>query len=227
MHISDNNILLYLTQYGLTEQKRQNLENHFVHCEKCNERIEHFSKLLAKITAENRIECEQIENDLIAYQFNELDQTRRKEVEQHLRECENCQYIVSRLKGFPGGLKNNCPQDQLSTAVKSTVLEYIQNLKSKIGTVVTLITEPLTPAPAYLGKNNSRSVRKIKHAGGNIVLNVGEYGLKTSLLSLENIELDVQITDECGLAIFQDFLPGEYQIYMKGIKISNMKYHNF
>ncbi|MBN2093122.1 zf-HC2 domain-containing protein, partial [candidate division KSB1 bacterium] len=224
MHVTDNQILLYLTQYGLTEQKRQEFESHLIHCEDCNARIEHFSGLLSKVTTENRLECEQIEDDLIDYNFGDLDTSRMEQIKLHLDECESCRYLASRLKIAMAETNENHSRKSLSLPHKYQIMENVRIIKSKIGTIINLLISPLEPAPAFMGKNETRNLKRIQHSGGDLILNLNDYGMKASLLTLNNVELDFQISDECGLAIFSDFLPGMYHILIEGVQIKKLEY---
>ncbi len=225
MHITDNQILLYLTRYGLTKEKREEIDNHLLTCVECNTKKEKFANLLAEMQQENKTECAEIENKLVDFLLGRLKGPQKQKIEAHLKTCDSCNFLYNRLdhRILTDVSTNSVPSyaEQLYKKLEN----YLHQLKSTLMTVASLIIYPLEPAPAFLGRQ-TRGLKEIHHDGGNLAINVGEADLNVHLYSTTAMKLETQKSDEFGTAIFDDFLPGEYLIQVDGYHIENIKYMN-
>lgn len=226
MHITENELLLYVTEYGLTEQKRQSVEKHINFCNSCQERLVENRSKINSFATENQLECDQVEADLVEYKLGELDKNREEEIKSHLAECENCRYLLSHLQPPTLPILDGTVSKRFPGFPKDEILSLIYQIKSSIGTFISLTIQPLEPTPVFLGEFHKNGAKKILHSGGDIILNINKKGKKVSLFSLHDLELDSQNSDEYGVAIFLDFLPGEYQIQVEDAEIKELQYHN-
>lgn len=222
MHVNDYECILYLTRFGLSEEKRQELQQHFLLCDECHQKIEYYTGLIAKSNLENETECRQIENELVDYKMDEIDKSRKEKIDRHLGECEKCRYLFDRLNLYESEAEDSVEIKTRRTSKKEELLSHIKAFRDKIGSLISITLEPLQPAPAFLGKDKTEISHKIKHTGGDILVHLNKAGQKATLLSNDNRELDRRKSDEVGMVIFDDFLPGEYQIKVPGAQISKL-----
>jgi len=223
MHITDNQILLYLTRYGLTKEKREEIDNHLLTCAECNTRKEKYSQLLAAMQRENKIECSQIENMLVDYRLDRLREAQVQKIEAHLETCDSCKFISERLNlGVLSDVREKSPTS-LSDQIQNELEKLFHQLKSKLVTFAILIIQPLEPAPAFLGRP-TRGLKQLTHNGGSLVLNIGTAYQNVHLYSMTAMKLDSRKSDEFGIVTFDDFLPGDYQIQVDGYRIDNVEY---
>lgn len=226
MHITDNQILLYLTRYGLTKEKREEINNHLLTCVECNTKKEKYSRLLTDMQQENETECTQIENQLVDFRLGKLKESQIQQIEAHLKTCDSCHFIYNRLN-FPilTDVKENSTPS-FSEQLQKELEKYLHQLKSTLMTFASLILYPLEPAPTFLGRP-TRGLKEITHQGGNLVLNIGKTDHHVHLYSTNAMKLDTQKSDEFGIVTFNDFLPGKYQIQVDGYHIENIEYVKF
>lgn len=223
MHITDNQILLYLTRYGLTKEKREEIDNHLETCDECNAKKDKYFHLLAEMQNENKMACTQIENNLVDYRLEKLDEAQNQKIEDHLKTCDSCNFIYNRLNyNKLYDIQKSSPIS-FSEQIFNELEHYLQQIKSKLVTFANLMIQPLEPAPAFLGRP-TRGLKKITHHGRSIVLNIGEADHNVHLYSMKTIKLDTRKSDEFGIVTFDDFLPGDYQIQVDGYHINNIEY---
>jgi hypothetical protein len=223
MHITDNQILLYLTRYGLTKEKREGIDNHLLTCAECNTRKDKYFQLLADMQRENKIECTQTENMLVDYRLERLSEAQIQKIEAHLETCDSCKFISERLNfGVLSDVKEKS-RTSISDQIQNELERLLHQVKSKLVTFAILIIQPLEPAPAFLGRP-TRGLKQVTHNGGSLVLNIGGADHNVHLYSMNAMKLDSRKSDEFGIVTFDDFLPGDYQIQVDGYRIDNIEY---
>ncbi len=70
--------------------------------------------------------CEHFSEDLLLLAYDELDETRKKELEKHLEECPRCQTELSRLRLLKKEVKNSAKVDGLPELFWEKNLESIR-----------------------------------------------------------------------------------------------------
>lgn len=223
MHITDNQILLYLTRYGLTKEKREEIINHLSTCVECNTKKENYSQKLAEMQQENKNECTQIEEKLADFRLGQLEKSQSHKIEAHLKTCDSCNFVYNQLDCRAlADFKEN-PMPAFAGQLQQKLEEYLLQFKAKLMTFASLILSPLEPAPAFLGRP-TRGLKEISHKGGRLIVDVGKANQNVHLYSMKKLKLGTQKSDEFGIVEFNDFLPGEYQIQVDGYHIENIDY---
>jgi hypothetical protein len=222
MHLTKSEIILYSTQFGLTDVQRQNAEKHLLLCEACSASQRQFADKIQRMVAENELECQAFENDMADFLLGELSLARNQAIQKHLEDCPRCRFVFHFVKKF-------LPADAADPAVGGVsmikkISRYLAELKSTLGTIVNLSIIPLSEAPAFLGKHTPSGLTRISHTGGDICLNIPKPFKNISLLTPDFLELKTLKTDEFGIVVFKDYLPGEYQIGVEGFEVSDVKY---
>jgi len=196
--LTDNQIILYLTVYGLTDIQKKIMDQHFTECDECNKRKKIYAVKLGKVLSDNRLECLTVEENIVDFFLGDVDTYLHKKIEQHLQSCETCKYLFEKINQSPA------PEN------------YFQKIYSQFSKLPQV-------APSFLG-SHPRGTKKITHDQGDIILNVGCKKKEIKLFSTDNVELDSQKSDENGIVIFKDFIGGEYQVQLEGFEIIDIKY---
>ena len=100
MHLNNSEIILYTTQFGLTESQRYDVESHLLLCEECTSLQKQYANEIQAQITENELECKSIEDDFADYLLSDLSQDRQHMITQHLETCESCRFLFDSLKNF-------------------------------------------------------------------------------------------------------------------------------
>lgn len=219
MHLNENIILLYLSRYGLTTEKRQQIDEHLKTCALCSERIKQYYQFISRMGQDNQKECQEIETNLVAYHDGQLSDWDARAVDKHLQSCDCCRYLFKTLDQNLGNEWKAVPNR--STAIPD-LTDKIKHYLTKIGTLITLIIEPLDLAPVFLGQT-SFGERSIEHPGGDLLLNLSQPGKKVRILSNKYFELDSRTSDASGLVTFDDLTAGTYLVQVEGHEITDLQ----
>lgn len=222
MHLTKTEIILYATQFGLTESQRQDVEKHLLLCEECTEMHQQCANEIKKMVKENELECQSIEDDMADYLLDDISPKRKLEIEQHLEKCDSCRFTLNSLKNF--SLEPAEAHIPGKISISNKLKRYLAELKDAFGTIANLTINPLPTAPVFLGKHTQPGLERISHNGGDICLNIQKPFQNVSLFSSEQMELKTLKSDEFGIVVFEDFLPGDYQVGIDGFEVKNVKY---
>jgi len=243
--LDDNQIILYLTRFGLNKDEKSAVVKHLYGCKQCRDRKEKIERKMKDFDDQNKKECELVRNNMAAYIAGEIEQIAGVDFEQHLSECEMCSFIYSRnqkqltLKEMealnipvPEGLLANiltavtgamaAQENQVSSPAMSISEEIGRGIEKAIN-YVKIMLRPLELTPAFRGKAAFHT-KSINHTGGDLVLDVGEPDVTVRIFSLDDIELGEQQSDSQGKARFKEFEKAQYKITVEGHEIRDIQY---
>lgn len=243
--LEDNQIILYLTRFGLNKDERSAVEKHLYGCKQCRNKKDKIERTMKDSEEQNKRECELVRNNMAAYITGEIKQVAGVDFEQHLNECETCSFIYSRNKKQltfeeMEALNIPVPDDLLSnilTAVTEAIpregtSEFLPELSlseaigrgiEKAVNYIQILLQPLELKPAFRGKALFHA-KRLNHNGGDLVLDLGEPNVTVRIFSLDDVELGEQQSDSQGRAIFKDFEKAEYKIDVEGHEIRDIQY---
>lgn len=218
----DNQIILYLTAFGLTDAQKEMLEKHFDECDDCRKRKEIYANKIDRIIKQNRSECVTVEENLVDFFLGDVDDCLHEKIKQHLQTCESCQYLFEKLKQSPAPKNYSQTFHSQFSKLPFKMRDFIDNLQDRLATLAVLTVKPLKAAPVFLG-SHLRGTKNITHAQGDIIVNVGCKKKEVKLFSTNDVELDSQKSDENGIVIFKDFIGGDYKLQLEGFEIIDIK----
>lgn len=240
--LNDNQLLLYQTQFGMTEPQRQEIDQHLQGCASCRQKKRTLEQELQQLKQGNRQECEFVRQNLPDYIENRLTGTTVASIAAHLEACELCHFLYVRNAGEPDPAKIEAlnipvPETLLPNLLKtvanevarlarsqSTVTEtFGSQLEAGIGQLIRLILQPAALQPAFLGEIPA-GAHQIQHPGGDLQLAVGRPQIRVQIFSRDGRQLGEATSDEQGLVIFRDFEKAEYQITTPGFEILEVTY---
>ncbi|MBN1350178.1 hypothetical protein JXJ21_12260 [candidate division KSB1 bacterium] len=221
--LTDYQCILFLTEFGLNDIRRETFEAHFKSCTACSQKKEALQAQLQLADAGNRLYCIEIEENLVDYIVGDIDEKLGEKISSHLKKCFQCQYLYHKLIQSPlPDVKNNQDSSRLMK-LPEKLHTFVEKLQRQLVTLANISIRPLNAVPAFLGSDESTG-KKISHINGDIILNVGEKNKEVKLLSPKNVELDAQNSDENGVVVFKDFIGGEYRVQVEGFEVVDIKY---
>ena len=242
--LEDDQIILYLTRFGLNKDERSEVDKHLNGCEKCRKKREKIERKINASADKSKMECELVRNNMAAYILGDIKEIAGINLEQHLNECETCSFLYSRNQKqltleemgalnipVPVGLlpkiltavAEAIPAKEASVSLPEVSLsEEISRGIEKAIKYFRVILRPLEFKPAFRGKAVFHA-KKINHTGGDFMLDVGEQNVTVRIFSLDDVELGEQQSDKQGNAIFKDFEKAEYKIAVDGYEIGEVQ----
>lgn len=242
--LEDDQIILSLTRFGLTESERSAVAEHLEGCERCRTKQNKIAPKIKASAEQSARACELAWNNMAAYIRGELNEATQKNIEQHLSECEACRFLYLRnQKQFTLAAMNalNIPVPEellpkILTAIheampvaesaaiqtEASLSEQISRGVEKAVNHIKMILRPLEFAPAFRGKALFQTSR-INHPGGDLLLELGKPDVTVRIFSRDDVELGEQQSDEQGRALFNDFEKAEYKIAVEGFEISEVR----
>lgn len=237
MHcLTEQEMIYYLECDFQDHDDHTNLKNHINSCSDCQNKIRNVKHKLNSFLIDNSNECELIQNVLQDFIEEKITIVSGIDINEHLKECEACNYLYLQLKkeptlseivnleiALPDSLKHkmNTLIEKLRKTpkkLKSNVFDRLDELAETI-----LLTLFPAPAPAFLTDTLILSAVKIQITKETLLVNAEKPGLLVKIYSLNDDELDQQITDENGVAAFKDFEPDTYKIAVEGYEIKGVE----
>jgi hypothetical protein len=223
----EDEIVLSLTEYGLTEPERKKFEAHLAECEICRSHLNENRQTLARFFQENDKVCRQVQDHLFAFLLGETKQAAEIKIEPHVRDCPRCLVLYQDLqrslsKEEWAEIRQPLPRGLRARFFFGRVPDQIAEVKKKLRqegvALVNLFIQNLALEPAFMGEP-VWGARKIRHAGGDLVIYLGAPDKTVRLLTAGKRELETLQSDAGGFVRFHDYTAGDYHIQVEGAEI--------
>jgi predicted anti-sigma-YlaC factor YlaD len=230
--LTRNNIIELLVNDFQGELERAEIRKHLDECTGCREQYRKTEKEVEEKMQSAKTECALVQDNLLNYPNSNTAIATAINFNAHLADCDACQFIhqqVTKELSFKeaNALDYPVPEsliqkiERLLPKVKEPPVKApIFNL-SKIVDHIVLTLAP-APAPAFLGSHIAGAA-KIKIPARDLKVNVGAPGRVVKIFSMNNDELDRQVSDQEGMVKFEDFDPGTYQMIVEGFDVKDIQ----
>ncbi len=231
-------IIAYIMNKYLPLETEHRIGQHLKECDVCQNNYILLKQQINHIIVENERECDMYRRQLLQHDEGECNIQADLN---HIEECESCRALHDIITGFPEfadivNLNVNIPEN-LTHSIESLLsrkrAEHFENpknglnefLKDKKADLFEKIVLFLTPAPqpAFLGGKSSDS-EQVSFNGKTVVLATGKPNANVRVYSMKNVELENKKTNQEGIVVVDNFLPGKYKIQVDGFKIENLNY---
>jgi hypothetical protein len=228
----ENDAILSLTEFGLTAPERQDFETHLAGCEECRILVERHRQFIAQSLRENGESCRQIQDHLVEYLLGEIKQVAGVKIKSHLKDCPHCLLLYQDLRrSLPeeewAEIRQPLPQGLRARFFFGQVPDQIAGIKEKLRqegvAIINLFIQNLALEPAFMGEP-VWGARKIRHAGGDLVIYLGAPDKTVRLLTAGKRELETLQSDAGGFVRFHDYTAGDYHIQIEGAEILAVKH---
>jgi hypothetical protein len=220
--LDDKQLLAFLDDPKANRETALHLEK----CSHCREKAEALDRLQKRMTSRlYRITCPS-PIELGEYHLQMLPDPQRMVIGQHLRECPHCAREISELEEFMNDL---APQSGLLKSVKALIARLVSGQEGGEDFVGS------TQVPAFMGLRGEGEEPFIYQANGiQIVIEVLDdvehpgrktllgliTGLKPNGFMIEAYQggkvVATTLVDEIGNFILGNFLPGSYELILRG-----------
>jgi len=236
--LTKSELIFFILNEFQNAEEHIHTQNHLNICPKCREKLHVLEKEVTQMNERNEKECKLIREHLLDYAEGKCTNIAGIDMAEHLEECTNCNFIYEQLQKkltlqeteplnipIPDRLTKNIQQllNKKSMDLK-TQIKPVKALKSKLYALmdrIELFVVP-TPAPEFLSNTIITGDAEIEFFDKDVAVDVGATGRKVKLFSLENLELDCQISNQDGIVVFKDFLPDKYKIIVDGFEIKEV-----
>ena len=231
-------IIAYIINENLPQEEEHRIGRHLKECDVCQNKYIYLKKQINQIIFENERECDMYRRQLLQYDGGERSNHAGLN---HIEECESCRALFDIITSIPEfddivNLNVTVPQNlthSIERLLKQKRSEHFENpkngliefLKDKKADVFEKIVLFLTPAPqpAFLGTRRSAG-EQVNFNGKKVVLATGRANADVRIYSMKNIELENKKTNQEGIVVLENFLPGKYKIQVDGFKIEELNY---
>lgn len=236
--LNRTDIIAYIMNDYLPHDAEHHIGQHLKECDVCQNTYIFLKNQLNQLKVENERECDMYRRQLLQHDAGENSNLAELN---HIEECESCRAlhdIITRVPEFDDIVNLNVivPQN-LTHSIESLLsqkrTEHFENpkngllafLKDKKADVFEKIILFLTPAPqpAFLGSRRSGG-EQVNFNGKTVVLATGKPNADVKIYSMKNIELEHKTTNQEGIVVLENFLPGNYKIQVQGFKIEELNY---
>jgi hypothetical protein len=211
---------------------------HLKECDVCQNIYIFLKKQLNQMKVENERECDMYRRQLLQHDAGENSNLAELN---HIEECESCRALHDIITGVPEfddivNLNVIVPQN-LTHSIESLLsqkraehfenpknglIEFLKDKKADLFEKVVLFLTP-APHPAFLGTRRSTG-EQVNFNGKTVVLATGRANADVRIYSMKNIELENKKTNQEGIVVLENFLPGKYKIYVEGFNIEKLNY---
>lgn len=230
-------LISFIMEKYLSYDEAVQIKQHLRECDICRTNYAELKGKIDRMMLENKQECEMYRARLMQFHL----ESGKIPDSKHIEECDACralndivednpefEKIVNLDFPVPESLTNTIDSllSRKGTAYQENpaykLKEFFKEKEEHLFEKVVLFLTP-APQPAFLGKRSS-GVKNVEFTGKSIVIATGKAHATVKIYSIKNTELESKKTDEEGIVVFENFLPGKYKILVENHKISQLNY---
>jgi hypothetical protein len=228
----ENEAILSLTEFGLTEIERKAFEAHVSGCAECQSALARHRQAISRYQRDNDEVCRAVQAHLVEYLLGEIKQTAGIRIKPHLQECPRCSLLCQDLeralaKEEWAEMRQPLPRGLRAKSAEEKARNKFTRIKDELLTegqvIIDVIIRETALQPAFMGEEGW-GARDITHRGGDLVIHLGAPGKTVHLLTSGGQEMEAQASNSDGFVRFRDYLAGDYRIRVEGVEILAVKY---